>query len=176
VIVDADKITRELQEPGQPVLLAMAERFGPGIIDEDGALRRQVVADIVFNDKAALDDLTAITRPAIAEEMYARARKLLGTDEIVVFDIALLIEGGGYQVDGIIVVDTPVDVAVERLVAQRGMSEEDARARIGNQLSREERLAAADFVLDNGADEAHLVGQLDDLWSWVGTLPDKTVI
>lgn len=173
VVVDADVVTRELQEPGEPVFLRMVERFGPGIVREDGTLNRQAVADVVFNDAEALADLNGITRPAIEAEMYARARLHNDTDDVVVFDIALLIEGGGYQVDGIVVVHTPVEVAVRRLVTYRGMSEDDARARVAAQLSPEERLEVADFVVDNGGDPEDLPPQVDALVAWARTLPDK---
>lgn len=173
VIVDADLVTRELQEPGQPVFVRMVERFGPGIVRDDGTLHRQAVADIVFNDADALADLNAITRPAIEAEMYARGRRYNDTDDIVVFDIALLIEGGGYQVDGIVVVHTPLEVAVRRLVELRGMAEDDARARIAAQLAPEDRLAVADFVVDNGGDPGALRPQVDALLEWARTLPDK---
>ena len=172
VVVDADAITRQLQEPGQPVFVAMVDRFGAGIVADDGALDRQAVAAIVFNDPQALRDLEAITHPAVGLEIASRMEAARGTDQVVVLDIPLLVEGGRHAAAGILVVDCPVEVAVERLVEQRGMSEADARARIANQASREERLAKADFVIDNGGAIEALAPQIDAAWAWIQGLPE----
>ena len=167
VIVDADAITRELQQPGTPVFRAMVERFGDGIVAADGTLDRQAVADIVFTDKEALRDLGAIVHPEVGREIARRLEAAQGTDQVVVLDVPLLVESGRDDMVGIIVVDTPVDVAVERLVADRGMSEADARARIANQASREDRLAKAAVVIDNSGSLADLEAQVDKAWQWV---------
>lgn len=166
VLVDADAIVRELQEPGQPVLAAMVAHFGDRILDADGRLDRQAVADLVFADDAARAELNGIVHPMVNAEMGRRIAELAGTDAIVLMDIPLLTErrpGLGH----VIVVDTPVDVAVARLVAHRGFSEEDARARIAAQISREERRALADFVVDNGGDLAQLDAEVDRCWTWL---------
>ena len=166
VLVDADAIVRELQEPGQPVFVAMVERFGDGIVAPDGTLDRQAVADIVFNDPDALQDLNAIVHPAVGAEVLARVEANRDTDNIVIADIPLLDRGrSALPIDEVIVVDTPVDVAVDRLVRFRGFSEADARARVANQVSREERLAMADHVVENSGDEAALEAQVDALWA-----------
>jgi dephospho-CoA kinase len=164
VVVDADAITREVQLPGTPVFLAMVERFGPGIVAEDGALDRQAVADIVFNDAAALADLGAIVHPAVGAEIARRLEELAGTDAVVVLDIPLLVESGRDDLAAVVVVDVDPEVAIRRLVAQRGMQEDDARARMANQASREERLAKADVVLDNSGSLEDLAAQVDELW------------
>ena len=174
VVVDADAITKELQQPGQPVFLAMVERFGDGIVAPDGTLDRPAVAEIVFNDPAALADLNAMVHPAVGVEIARRLEEAKGTDQVVVLDIPLLVEGGRHTTAGVLVVDCPVETAVERLVGQRGMDEADARARIGRQATREERLAKADFVIDNGGTEAELDDRMDDLWAWIESLPDWT--
>ncbi|MCU1346266.1 MAG: dephospho-CoA kinase, partial [Acidimicrobiia bacterium] len=98
-----------------------------------------------------------------------------GTDRVVVLDVPLLVESknSGTKPAAVIVVDTPPDVAVARLVAHRGFSEADARARIANQASREDRLAAADRVVDNGGSIGELMAQLDALWAWISTLPHQ---
>jgi dephospho-CoA kinase len=171
-LVDADKIVRELQEPGQPVFLAMVERFGPGIVAADGRLDRQAVADIVFADSAALADLNAITHPAVRKEIGRRARVHEGTDHVVVLDIPLFDRvGTTVPVGGVLVVDVPPELQVERLVRFRRFSEVDALARIGQQLSREARLADADFVIDNSGDEAALDAEVDRAWAWIASLP-----
>jgi dephospho-CoA kinase len=168
VLIDADAIVRELQEPGQPVLAAMVERFGDAIVRPDGTLDRQAVADTVFGDADALADLNRIVHPAVQAEMAARMGAA-GPDAIVVMDIPLLTEkraGMGH----VIVVDVPIDLAVARLVEHRGFSEQDARARIDSQISREDRLALADFVVDNSGDLAHLDAEVARCWEWLGTL------
>ncbi len=171
IIIDADIVVREVQEPGTPVFAALVERFGEGIVAADGALDRGALASIVFNDTDALKDLNGIVHPAVNGEILRRAAALGDTDHVVVLDIPLLVEGGRYKTGGVVVVDVPVDVAVERLVQYRGFSEADARARIGRQVSREKRLAAADRVIDNAGDRAALAAQVDDLWEWIQTIP-----
>ncbi|MCU1345016.1 MAG: coaE, partial [Acidimicrobiia bacterium] len=173
VVVDADAITRELQQPGQPVLLAIAERFGAQVLQSDGSLDRPALAAIVFSDSAALADLNGIVHPMVRKEIAARLAAQEGTDRVVVLDVPLLVESknSGTKPAAVIVVDTPPDVAVARLVAHRGFSEADARARIASQASREDRLAAADRVVDNGGSIAELMAQLDALWAWISTLP-----
>lgn len=164
VVIDADAITREVQAPGSPVLAAMVERFGPTILDDDGALIRQAVADIVFNDPAALADLNGIVHPAVTARMAERMAELADTDALVILDIPLLVEGGREGLAGIIVVDVDPEVAVQRLVEHRGMREDDARARMARQASREERLTKADIVIDNSGTLADLEAAVADAW------------
>jgi len=169
-LIDADAIARELQAPGGAVMEAMVGHFGPQIVAEDGTLNRQAVADIVFNDKDELEALNKLVHPAINREMRDRRRALADTDATVILDIPLLIESGHANLGGVIVVDTPVEVAVERLVAHRGFSEEDALARMANQVSREDRLEKADFVVDNSGTLDDLDDQIDRCWAWIATL------
>lgn len=167
VVVDADAITRELQQPGTPVFAAMVERFGPGIVGPDGALDRAAVADIVFNDPQALQDLNAIVHPAVGAEIMRRMAELTGTDQVVVLDVPLLVEARAdrrYPMDLVLVVDVDPELAVRRLVEQRGMREGDARARLARQASREERLAQADLVIPNDGSLDDLRTQVDDVW------------
>jgi dephospho-CoA kinase len=171
VIVDADAITRQLQAPGQLVLAAIVERFGPVIVAADGTLDRAALAAIVFDDPAALEELTAIVHPAVGKEIARRLEAERSGHRVVVLDIPLLVESGRYQVAGLVVVDVDPDVAVERLVRFRGMSEADARARMANQVSRADRLAKADWVIDNSGDLAALEEQTDAAWTWTQTLP-----
>jgi dephospho-CoA kinase len=172
VIIDADAVVREVQERGSPVLAALAERFGPEVLTAEGDLDRAAVARLVFNDPAALDALNKIVHPAVGKEMNRRLLAQQGTDNIVVLDIPLLTENPREGLQGRIVVDVPVEVAVERLVLYRGMDEDDARARIARQATREERLAAADRVIDNSGVVEELEPQLDALWEWLTSLPD----
>jgi dephospho-CoA kinase len=172
-LVDADAVVREVQEPGTPVFKAMVERFGDTIVAADGTLDRQGVADIVFNDQQALTDLNAIVHPAVGLEIVQRIAAHEGTDDVVIADIPLLAEGKSQiPMSGVIVVDVPVERQVERLVQFRGFSETDARARIAKQATREDRLARADFVIDNSGAPAALEAQVDAAWEWIATVPD----
>jgi dephospho-CoA kinase len=164
VIIDADAITRELQQPGTEVFTAMVARFGDGIVAADGGLDRQAVADIVFRDPAALADLGAIVHPAVGREIAARLEEEQGTDHVVVLDVPLLVESGRADMAALVVVDVDPEVAVARLVAHRGMREDDARARMANQVSREERLDRADVVIDNSGTPADLAAAVDAVW------------
>jgi dephospho-CoA kinase len=172
VIVDADGIVRELQVPGAPLLAELAARFGDQIILEDGSLDRAGLAAVAFKDDESVAALNGIMHPAVRREIHRRIEAERGTDRVVVLDTPLMTETvvKGLVFAAVIVVDTPIEVAVERLVAQRGMSAEDALARISKQISREERVATADRVIDNGGDLAGLERQIDELWTWLGTL------
>ena len=170
-IVDADRIARDLQSPGSPVLTAMAERFGDQIIQPDGSLDRPAVAAIVFNDEAALKDLNGIVHPAMQDEIQRQIDVHRGTDRVVVLDFPLLAENPRRGLGATIVVDIDVEVAVQRLVEQRGMDEADARARINSQIDRAERLKSATHVIDNSGDRDQLIDQVDALWAELITLP-----
>jgi dephospho-CoA kinase len=177
ILIDADALVRELQAPGGAVYGLMVERFGAGIVASDGTLDRPAIADIVFNDKAALRDLNGIVHPVVNAEIRAQIRAQAETDELIVLDIPLLVEGlvrdgkVRYVTSGILVVDTPTDVAVARLVEHRGFSEADARARIAAQVTREQRLELADFVVDNSGPADALDAQLVNAWEWARELP-----
>lgn len=170
VIIDADAITRELQQPGRPVFDAMVERFGPSIVATDGTLDRPAVAAIVFDDPAARRELEAIVHPAVGAEMVRRMKAEAGTGHVVVYDVPLLVESGRSGYSGVVVVDADPEVAVRRLVEQRGMTEADARARIANQASREDRLAIADQVIDNNGSLDDLAARVDEVWAWMESL------
>ena len=167
VVIDADAITRELQQPGQPVFDAMVERFGPGIVAADGTLDRPAVADLVFPDPEALADLNAIVHPAVGAEIAQRLASEAETDHVVILDVPLLVESGRDDLGGTIVVDCDPEIAVARLVEHRGFREADARARIARQVGREERLAKADFVIHNDGTRDDLEPQIEKLWSWI---------
>jgi dephospho-CoA kinase len=171
VILDADAITRDVQMPGSPVLIELAERFGPEVLATDGSLQRQALADIVFTDPEALKALNAIVHPAVGREMNRRMIEQRTTTNVVILDIPLLTENPREGLQGRIVVDVPVETQVERLVKHRGFDEADARARIARQASRDERLATADFVVDNSGSPEDLEPQIDRLWNWLTSLP-----
>lgn len=174
VIVDADAIARELQEPGMPLLGVLAERFGAEILREDGSLDRAALAAKAFTDPEELKALNAIVHPAIGAEIRRRIDEQAPSDRVVILDVALMVENDGrrrYGVDQVIVVDTPVDVAVERLVRYRGFDEADARARISRQATREQRREIANRIVDNGGTPDELAAQIDPLWEWIMSLP-----
>ena len=168
VVVDADAIVREVQQPGTPVFAAMVEQFGPGIVAADGSLDRAAVADLVFGDANALADLNAIVHPAVGAEIARRMEALAATDEVVVLDVPLLVESkNAYPVAGLLVVDVDPEVAVRRLVEHRRMREADVRARMARQAGRDERLARADRVVDNSGTLDDLAAQVDAAWKWI---------
>ncbi len=172
VVVDADAVVHELQRPGTAVFEAMVDRFGNGILAADGSLDRPAVAGIVFNDPDALADLNGIVHPAVGAEILRRLDAQSATDAVVVLDVPLMVESArGYPVAGLIVVDVDPEVAVRRLVEQRGMREDDVRARIVRQASREERRARADVVIDNSGSLDDLAQQVARAWRWIEALP-----
>ncbi|HLG66268.1 MAG TPA: dephospho-CoA kinase [Acidimicrobiales bacterium] len=173
VVLDVDQISREVQQPGQPVYRAMVARWGDAIVGPDGALDRQAVAHRVFADHDELAALMAITTPAIEASIYARVAAHHDTDRVVVLEAALLARNPRlYGIAGLIVVDVPEELAIRRLVTGRGMLERDARARLANQPPREARLQAADFVIDNSGGLEALDEQVEAAWAWLGSLPD----
>ena len=168
VVIDYDQLAREAVEPGSPALAEIARRFGDEVIAPDGSLDRPALGAVVFADDDALKDLNAITHPAIGRLAVAR-ENAAGPDAIVVHDNPLLVEmGAAERCDVVIVVDVHEDVQVERLVSVRGMSEDDARARIAAQAPREKRTGAADLVIDN-------TGPLDELARIVGGVWNELV-
>jgi dephospho-CoA kinase len=168
VVIDYDQLARDVVAAGSPGLAEIADRFGAGVIAADGTLDRPALGTIVFGDPAALDDLNAITHPAI-NRLAAQREHEAGPDAVVVHDNPLLVEmGGAAHCDVVVVVDVPVDVQVERLTTARGMTEADARARIAAQASRERRTGAADLVIDN-------TGPVDELARIVGGVWDELV-
>ncbi len=166
VVVDGDRIARELVEPGEAALAEIAERFGPGIMRADGTLDRQGLADVVFPDPAQLAALDAIMLPRIAARSQAlidRARQ--DGVAVVVQDMPLLVEQGlADRFDVVLVVAAPLDLRLARLV-ERGVREVDARERIARQATDEQRASVADVVLDNSGDEDHLAAQVARTWA-----------
>ena len=171
VVIDADIVAREVTQPEGSAYEAVLERFGSLVVAADGGIDRPALAALVFGDAAARDDLNRIVHPAVGEEVLRRlaATSAADPDAIVVLDIPLFAEVGrdSYPVAGVIVVDAPVEVAVARLVAGRGFTEDEARARAAAQATREERRAIADLVIDNSGDLNHLSAEVDRAWAWV---------
>jgi dephospho-CoA kinase len=160
VVIDADVAARSVVAPGTPGLARVAEAFGAEILGPDGALDRERLGAVVFRDPASRATLNAIIHPLVGEWMRAAERAAVDAargDVVIVHDVPLLAENRrAADFDLVIVVDVPPDLQLERLVSQRGMTPEQARARMAAQASREQRLAVADVVIDNS-------GSLDDL-------------
>lgn len=167
VVIDADLVVRELQSPGGAVLAAMVEHFGDTILAPDGTLNRQAVADIVFNDPEQLKALNAIVHPKVGAEIDGRIEAQRDTDNVVILDVPLLVESKAYETEGVIVVDTDPEIAVQRLVEFRGFNADDARARMKLQATREERRAVAAFIVPNDGTQEDLMAHIDDCWTWI---------
>jgi dephospho-CoA kinase len=168
VVLDGDKAARAIVEPGTPGLARIAETFGPDVLRADGSLDRAKLAGIVFSDEAARQKLNAITHPLIHEHILAAERAALaarGPDTVVVHDIPLLAEGQrAPEFDAVIVVDVPAGLQVARL-AGRGLPEDQARARMAAQATREQRLALADIVIDNSGTLDDLDRRVSEVWA-----------
>jgi len=171
VVIDADVIVRQLQQPGQVVLQRIVDRFGNGILQESGHLDRAALAETVFGDAQALADLNSIVHPAVGLEMMRQIDAQRETDSVVVLDVPLLVENPRTGLCGVLVVDLDPDIAVERLVSQRGLSEADARARVARQSTRSVRRAAADWIIDNSGSRLDLARQVSQAWWWMCSLP-----
>ncbi|MDQ4133847.1 MAG: dephospho-CoA kinase [Actinomycetota bacterium] len=170
VVVNADFLARKVVEPSEPALAAIVERFGDDVLLPDGQLDRAVLAQRVFGDAAALADLNAIVHPAVERAIREVLEREQPTDHVVILEVPLWVEKGYGTAAGVIVVDCPTDVAVRRLVEQRGMAEDDVRKRAAAQASREERLARANFVINNEGTLDDLRRQAEDAWEWIQTL------
>jgi dephospho-CoA kinase len=164
VVVDADRIAREVLERGTPGLAAVVGEFGEGVLAAGGSLDRAALAAIVFSDEEARRRLDALVHPLVRQrsaELVAAAPE----DAVVVNDVPLLVETGQAEsYDLVVVVETRQEIRVARLV-ERGLTEADARARIAAQATDEQRRAVADVVLDNSGTLEHLAGQVDRFWS-----------
>jgi dephospho-CoA kinase len=150
VVIDADQVARAVVEPGTPALQQIVERFGPGVVDASGHLDRQVLGAQIFRDSAARVDLNAIVHPAVWQESQRLFSAHLTEHPRVplVYAIPLLVEGDRIdEFDLVVVVHAPAESRISRLVTERGLSEDDARARVESQASDDERLAAADIVI-----------------------------
>ncbi len=164
VIVDADRIAREVVEPGTPGLAAVVDTFGEDVLAADGSLDRPALAAVVFADPEARARLDGIVHPLVRQ----RAMELLAElpdDAVAVQDVPLLVETGqAGAYDLVVVVEADLETRVTRLVA-RGMTEQDARARIAAQATDEQRRAVADVVLDNSGTPEQLAAQVDRFWA-----------
>ena len=165
VLVDADRIARQVVEPGQPALAALVDRFGDEILDPDGRLDRARLAEVAFASPESRADLEGITHPAINEE-FSHQMQAAAPDDVVVCDVPLLAESTqararGYEL--ILVVEAPREVRLERL-EQRGVPRADAERRMAAQASDDERRALATWVIENSGDREALDRQVEEVW------------
>ena len=165
VLVDADRIARQVVEPGQPALAKLVDRFGDEILDPDGRLDRARLAEVAFASPESRADLEGITHPAINEE-FSRQMRAAAPDDVVVCDVPLLAESTqararGYEL--ILVVEAPREVRLERL-EQRGVPRADAERRMAAQASDDERRALATWVIENSGDREALDRQVEEVW------------
>ena len=167
VHVDADVLAREVVEPGTPGLAAIEREFGTEVIAADGSLDRPALGAIVFSDPEKRLALNAITHPAVwnrAKELFATA----GDDDIVVYDVPLLVEASGERpmtFDVVVVVNASTATRLDRMVSLRGMSREEALHRLNSQATDTERLAIADVVIDANGTLEETLAQVDTLWA-----------
>ncbi|MFJ9897881.1 dephospho-CoA kinase [Streptomyces sp. NPDC091280] len=165
VLIDADRIAREVVAPGTPGLTAVVEAFGEGVLGADGGLDRPKLGTIVFADPERLAVLNSIVHPLVGR----RSRELeteAADDAVVIHDVPLLAENAlAALYDLVIVVDASPETQLDRLVRLRGMTEEDARARMAAQATREKRLAIADIVIDNDVPLEALERRVQDVWA-----------
>jgi dephospho-CoA kinase len=165
VLVDADLIAREVVAPGTPGLAAVVAEFGDGVLLPDGALDRPKLGSLVFADPARLAALNAIVHPLVRDRS-AELERRAGPGDVLVNDVPLLAENGLAKVfDLVVVVDAAEATRLDRLVRLRGMAENEARARMAAQSSREDRLAIADLVIDNDGPLEALEPQVREVWA-----------
>lgn len=177
VVIDADKLAREVVEPGTPALALIAERFGPSVIAPDGSLDRPALGAIIFSDADARLALNAITHPAVGELGRLRMEEAdRQPHAVVVYDVPLLVERSAdadfYTFDLVVVVDASPETRIDRLVGLRGLSKDEAIHRLNSQASDAERLAIADVVIDSNGSIDETLRQADDLWETVHSRAD----
>jgi len=164
IVVDADQIARRIVEPGSPVLSRLAEEFGADIISLDGTLDRALLAERAFASERGTRHLNEITHPAIRELAEVELERGEGSGAVVIYEMPLLVETGQVSlVDLVVVVDVPEEIQVHRAMA-RGLDSDDVRARMARQASRQDRLAAADHVIDNAGTTDQTQSHVDRLW------------
>lgn len=167
VVIDADRLAREVVEPGTPGLAAIAHRFGDAVLAPDGSLDRARLGSIVFADDSARRDLNAIVHPTVQRRYDELVAEAFARDPeaIVVYDVPLLAEArAASDFSLVIVVDAPPEVRLERLVSLRGMDRSEARARIEAQIPDADRRAMADVVIDSSGTLDHTLEQVDAVW------------
>ncbi|RFA14722.1 dephospho-CoA kinase [Subtercola boreus] len=178
VIIDADRLAREVVEPGTDALQQIGDTFGADLIQTDGTLDRPGLGKRVFGQPEQLQKLNAITHPAVHRLALARmaAAEAADPEAIVIYDVPLLVESRSkrpFDFEFAVVVSAAEETRVGRLVELRGMSEVDARSRVGSQSTEAERLAIADAVIDSNGTLGQTLAQVDALWQTLRALPAR---
>lgn len=169
VVIDADKLARDVVVPGSNGLEEIVSEFGPEVLTEEGSLDRPAMGKIVFDNDDARARLNAIVHPRVRAES-TRVREASAPGSVVVEDIPLLVETGQQdRFDVVVVVQAPYQERIRRMVEDRGMSREEAESRIKAQATDDQRAEAADVVLDNSGTLEDLRGQVDELWDKIRT-------
>ena len=165
VVVDADQLAREVVAPGSPVLEQLVTAFGRDILDADGSLNRESLGKRIFADAAARERLNAITHPAIAALAVKRLQNLRDSATLIIYEAPLLYEAGAEtRVDKVLVVKIDPAQQLARLMARDGLDEDSARQRIDAQMSQQDKISRADFVIDNSGSPEKTCEQLEALW------------
>lgn len=178
VVIDADAVAREVVEPGTPGLERVVAAFGTGVLRDDGTLDRESLGRIVFGDKDKLATLNGIVHPLVGERIATMMAEVERDhpDGIVVYDVPLLVENNlADRYDAVVVVASSPQTQLTRLVQLRGMTEEDARARIAAQAPLADKLAVADYVIANDSDLAALDAQVQEVWAALRARAGRTM-
>jgi dephospho-CoA kinase len=164
VVIDADRVARDVVRPGQPALVEIVRVFGEQVLLPNGELNRRLLGSIVFSDDAKLKQLEAITHPAVRAEMQ-RQIDAAPNDAVVVIEVIKLFESGwADRCDQVWVTDCPPEMQIARLMQGRGMSEAEARARIAAQTSQAGKVARADVVIDTSGNLEDTRQQVEAVW------------
>lgn len=165
LVVDADQLAREVVEPGGPVLEQLVAAFGEDILKADGSLDRQCLGDLVFSDPSARERLNAIIHPAIAALSVTRLQELRAAAPLIVYEAPLLFEvGAETRVDKVLVVTIDPEVQLARLMERDRLDQQSAQQRIDAQMAQEQKIAHADYVIDNSASKEETMAQVERLW------------
>ncbi len=177
-VLDADQVARDVVLPGTAGFAAVVSRFGAGVVAADGSLDRAALARTVFADPAARRDLEAIVHPAVIASLRTRLEELREGGGVSVVELPLLVDATArqrYGLDGVLLVHTTEELALQRLTTERNMAEDDARARLAAQPPLAERLAWADFVVLNLGSPAELAEMAERAWCWIEGLREAPV-
>jgi dephospho-CoA kinase len=165
LVVDADQLAREVVAPGSPVLEQLVAAFGEDILKADGSLDRQCLGNLVFSDPSARDRLNTIIHPAIAALSVKRLQELRANAPLIVYEAPLLFEAGAEtRVDKVLVVTIDPGVQLTRLMKRDGLDQQSAQQRINAQMAQEQKIARADYIIDNSASKEETMAQVERLW------------
>jgi dephospho-CoA kinase len=171
--IDADQVARDCVEPGTPGLAAVVSEFGSGVLQTDGTLDRAKLGAVVFDDEAKRQKLNSILHPFIIarQDEIVRRWESETPDAIAVIDAALMIESGGYKrFDKLIVVHCQSEIQIQRLMKRNGLSREEAELRVKSQITQDEKVKYADYLVDTSGEFAATRAQVELLWQTLQTL------